>query len=703
MRGNAFSSSLKSLLLAGSALALAGAAQAQDAKKPFTYQDMLMLDRLSGLTVDPAGTHAVFSVRATDMDANKGVSKLYIKDLTGSAPETVLDGTQVGDSDAQFSADGKTLYFLSGRGEGGTTQVWKRDQATGAVAQVTFLPLDVGAYQVTPDGKGVVVSLAVFPECKGQEVACTVKKNADRKADKSSGTVYTKVFVRHWDTWADGTRNHLFYVPMGATAGAEPVALTDGYDGDVPSKPFGDEGDFTITPDSQTVYFSAREAGTTEPWSTNFDVYSVPVSGGPITDVTGANPAWDASPRVSPDGKTLAYKAMKRPGFEADRFGIKLVNAYGKVTDLAPDWDRSVDDMKWSNDGKSLYVTAADTGLERLFRVDVKTGTVTPITKTGHMDQFFETPKGFVFTKDSLTQPALLYASWMKTGMIDITAKPVTNIDSSLSSFAWGDWEQFTFKGWNGDDVHGIVIKPANYVEGQTYPVAFLIHGGPQGSFGDDWSFRWNPETYAGAGYAVVMIDFHGSTGYGQAFEDAISKHWGDRPLEDLQKGWAYALANYQFLDGDRACALGASYGGFMANWIAGNWKEPWKCIVSHDGVFDARAMGYSTEEMWFETWEHGDVYTHPEDFDTFNPALHAKDWSVPMLIVHSDKDYRIPLDQGIGAFTALQHNGVDSEFLRFPDENHWVLKPQNSLKWHNTVFDWLDRHIGAASQKGGQ
>ena len=692
--------SLSAAVLASSVslAALAGAVHAA----PFTYTDMIRLDRISAVNVDAAGHYAVIQVRATDMDANKGVNTLWIKDLSNlAAPEVKLPAGD-GGTDPQWSADGKTLYFISSKG--GSDQVWKTDATGAAATQVTNLPLDVGAYQPTPDGKGVVVSLSVYPDCKGAEIDCTVKRQTEAKTSKASGMVYTEVFVRHWDTWADGTRNHLFYVDFegGAPENAKIVALTDGYDGDVPSKPFGDEGDFTISPDGQTVFFSAREAGKTEPYSTNFDIYSVPVTGGAIADVTSANPAWDASPRLSPDGKTLAYKAMKRPGFEADRFGIMLKDPYGKVIELAPGWDRSVDDMKWSKDGKSLYVTAADTGMERLFQVNVKTGAVTPISKSGHMDAFFETPRGFVFTKDSLTQPALLYASWMKTGMIDVTANPITNIDANLKDFAWGDYEPFTFKGWNGDEVHGIVIKPADYVEGRKYPVAFLIHGGPQGSFGDDWSFRWNPETYAGAGYAVVMIDFHGSTGYGQAFEDAISQHWGDRPLEDLQKGWTAALAQYPFLDGDRACALGASYGGFMADWIAGNWKEPWKCIVSHDGVFDARMMGYSTEEMWFEKWEQGaDVLQDPAAYDRFNPALHARDWSVPMLIVHSDKDYRIPVEQGIAAFTALQANGVDSEFLHFPDESHWVLKPQNSMMWHKTVFDWLDKHIGDASQKG--
>ncbi len=676
--------------------------------RPFTYQDLLMLDRISGLSVDPTGRYAVFNVRATDMDKNKGVTTLWLKDLNAPAtPEVKLGVSEGGATGAQWSPDGSAIYFLSGRGADGLTQVWKTDIKGAVATQVTRLPLDVGSYRITPDGKGLVVSLAVFPGCRGDEIACTVKVQDEDKADKSSGQLYKRLFVRHWDTWADGTRNHLFYI---ALDGGAPVALTDGYDGDVPSKPFGDEGDYTISPDSKTVYFSAREAGTTEPWSTNFDIYSVPVTGGgQVANLTSGNKAWDASPRLSPDGKTLAYKAMKRPGFEADRFEIQLMGIDGKIHPLAANWDRSVDDMQWAKDGKSLFVTAGDVGLERLFKIDVATGAVTPMSTSGHIDAFVETPKGFVFQKSALNSPSQLYASnaakSKKTPlMIDDGATNLTSVNAVLKDFAFGQYEQFSFKGWNNEDVHGYVIKPVGYVEGQTYPVAFLIHGGPQGSFGDSWSYRWNPETYAGAGYAVVMIDFHGSTGYGQGFTDAISQHWGDRPLEDLQKGWAFALDKYKFLDGNRACALGASYGGFMVNWIAGNWKQPqgtqgWKCLVSHDGVFDSRAMGYSTEEQWFEQWEQGaDVYSDPAAYDTFNPALHAKDWSVPMLVIHSDKDYRIPLDQGIGAFTALQARGVESEFLRFPDENHWVLKPQNSMKWHKTVFDWLDAHIKPAS-----
>lgn len=678
---------------------LLGTATAQTT--PFTYQDMLMLDRIGGLSVDPSGHYALFNVRATDMEKNKGVSTLWMKDLSQPAtPEVKLGVSDGGASDAQWAPDGQGFYFLSSRGEGGITQVWKTDVSGATAEQVTRLPLDVGAYRITPDGKGLVVSLAVFPECKGEEIACTVRKNTERSANKSSGTVYTSVFVRHWDAWADGTRNHLFHIPLNGPL-SMPVALTDGYDGDVPSKPFGGAEDFFISPDSKTVYFAAREAGKTEPWSTNFDIYSVPAAGGALTNLTQENKAWDASPRMSPDGKTLAYKAMKRPGFEADRFEIQLRDAAGKVTPLAANWDRSVDDFAWSRDGKNIYAVADDVGCTRLFKIDVKSGAVTPLSKNGHIDAFSEIPTGFVFLKSGLTSPSQLFASTAKAKLIDEGATNLTAVNAGLTKKEFGAFEQFSFKGWNNETVYGYAIKPVGYVEGRKYPVAFLIHGGPQGSFGDGWSFRWNPESYAGAGYAVVMIDFHGSTGYGQGFTDAISQHWGDRPLEDLRKGWAYALDKYKFLDGDRAAALGASYGGFMVNWIASQWQAPWKCLVSHDGVFDARSMGYTTEEMWFEEWEQGgSVYNAPAKYDTFNPALHVDNWIVPMLVIHSDKDYRIPVEQGIGVFTALQAKGIESQFLRFPDENHWVLKPQNSMMWHKTVFDWLDGHIGAGAKR---
>ena len=659
----------------------------QAAGRAFTYTDMLNANRLSDPRVSPDGTKVVYAVRATDMEANRGVTSLFIQDLTGDAAPRRLAISDQGANTARWGPDG-ALYFLSG--QSGTSQVWKTD-ATGATAtRVTNLPLDVNAWRLSPDASKIAVSLAVYPDC--DDLACSVARGTEAAARKSTGQVYDRMFVRHWDTWADGTQNHLFVV--NADGSGEPAWVTHGFDGDTPSKPFGDESEFTFTPDSSAIVFSARVAGQSEPWSTNFDLFRTHGLTGPgFTNLTDDNDAWDTGPVYSPDGRTLAYRAMKRPGFEADRWQIVLMDvATGARREVAADWDRSADTLQWSADGRSLFVIAGDVGQTKLFQIDATSGAVVPITGPGHVSAFEQTPSGFVFAQDSLTSPTELY---VKTFRGRELPRRITDVNPQLDTRLFGEAEQFSFPGWNNAEVHGYVIKPAEYVEGRKYPVAFLIHGGPQGSFGNSWSYRWNPETYAGAGYAVVMIDFHGSTGYGQGFTDAISQHWGDRPLEDLQQGWAAAQARYGFLDGDNACALGASYGGYMINWIAGNWSDEFKCLVNHDGVFDVRGMGYSTEELWFTEWEYGGtVYDNPEGYERFNPVHHVGNWRTPMLVIQGDRDYRIPTAQSLSTFTALQRRGIESRLIVFPDENHWVLKPRNSLQWHNEVFRWLDDHL---------
>ena len=416
-------------------------------------------------------------------------------------------------------------------------------------------------------------------------------------------------------------------------------------------------------------------------------------------NLTAANKAWDAGPVFSANGKTLYYRAMKRPGFEADRFALMAMDlASGKTREVASRWDAFADGITLSADGKWLYTTAQELGRHPLFRVSLATGDVESVVKDGSVSAFNLGGPTLVFSRNSLPSGDQIFSAQLD-GEAPRAITP--SAGEMLPDVAFGKYEQFNFIGWNGETVHGYVVKPWNYQEGKKYPVAFLIHGGPQGSFGDGWSYRWNPQTYAGQGYAVVMIDFHGSTGYGQAFTDAISQHWGDRPLEDLQKGWAAAQQKYNFLNGDKACALGASYGGFMVNWIEGNWYDkdgnsPWKCLVSHDGVFDQRAMGYATEELWFNEWENGGtVFENPAAYEKFNPVSHVANFKVPMLVIHGQKDYRIPVEQGIALFTALQRKGVESKFLYFPDENHWVLKPQNSVQWHDTVNGWLKQYIG--------
>ncbi|HWY23470.1 MAG TPA: S9 family peptidase [Nevskia sp.] len=671
------------------ALPMTTSAADTPAKRPFTPKDLVMLERVSDPQVSPDGKSVAFSLRETDFAANKGVRSIWRLALQEKEAQPQRLTGKNGNSDTpRWSPDGKTLFFLSSRS--GSTQVWRMDAGMGEARQVTDLPLDVNNFLIAPDGKSLALSIDVFPDCA--DLACSKKRLDDTAASKASGKLYDKLFIRHWDSWADGRRSQLFLAPLDASGSAgAPRWLTRGIDGDIPSKPFGDETEYAFAPDGKTLYFGVRIAGHSEPWSTNFDIYSVPADGSAAPrNLTADNPAWDGWPVPSKDGTKLYYLAMKRPTFEADRFGImELDLASGKKREIDPEWDRSAASLSLSEDGRSLYVLAEDHGVRGLFEVGIASGKAKLLAGDGNISGYSRAGDTIVFARDTLTAPADLFR--LESGGKD--ARLTAFNSDKLKNVAFGDWEFFQFKGWNDDTVQGYVVKPANYQPGKKYPVAFLIHGGPQGSWLNDFHYRWNPQTYAGAGFAVVAIDFHGSTGYGQAFTDAISGHWGDRPLEDLQKGWAAALAKYSFLDADRACALGASYGGYMINWIAGNWQAPWKCLVSHDGVFDNRMMAYSTEELWFDEWENqGTQWQKPENYEQFNPVNHVAQWRVPMLVVHSAEDYRIPLEQGIAAFTVLQRRGIPSQLLTFPDENHWVMKPQNSLQWHETVEAWIKK-----------
>ncbi|WP_147653943.1 alpha/beta hydrolase family protein [Vulcaniibacterium gelatinicum] len=677
------------------AAAASAAAAPQAAPRGLQPRDLATLDRYSSPTLSPDGRLLVFARRVVDFDANKASTSLWIEDLFArdAAPPVRLTPEGWNVNSPAFSPDGATVYFLSAKN--GSQQLYAIPARGGQPRQLTDLPLDVGSYRLSPDGKRVALSLEVFPECGG-DLGCTKGKLDERAARKSSGVLYERLFVRHWDTWSDGRLNRVFVLALGEAPAKAATLVGADVVGDVPSKPFGDASDYAWSPDGATLVLSARKADREEAWSTNFDLYLVKADGtGPAKNLTEANKAWDAGPVFSADGRTLYYRAMRRPGFEADRFALMAMDlATGASRELAPRWDASADGITLSPDGRRIYTTAQELGRHPLFAVRLDDGEVETIVADGSVSAFALAGPTLALARNTLRTGDVIHAT-SPDGKAPLRAITPSAAEM-LPDVRFGDYEQFRFVGWNGETVHGYVVKPWNYRKGRKYPVAFLIHGGPQGSFGDGWSYRWNPQTYAGQGWAVVMIDFHGSTGYGQAFTDAISQHWGDRPLEDLQKGWAAALAKYPFLDGERACALGASYGGYMVNWIAGNWNEPWKCLVNHNGVFDTRSMGLVTEELWFTEWEFGGtVHDVPENYERFNPARHIHKWRVPMLVVAGQNDFRVPIDQSLSTFTALQRRGIPSQLLYFPDENHWVLKPQNSVLWHDTVNAWLHRYLG--------
>ncbi|MEM8962302.1 MAG: S9 family peptidase, partial [Acidobacteriota bacterium] len=654
--------------------------------RPMTAEDLVMMDRVSDPRPSPDGAWVAYVLRSTDLEADRGRTDLWLVPSDGSTQPRQLTTHEASDYSPRWSPDGKGLYFLSSRS--GSSQVWRLPLGGGEARQITDVPLDVGALVVAPDGRHLVVSMEVFPSC--DTLACTTERLAAEST--GDGLVFDRLFVRHWDTWKDGRRAHLFAIPLG-DKGGEPIFLTPGFDGDIPSKPFGGDEEITVSRDGATVVFAGRVAGTTEPWSTNFDLYAVPIGGGALRQLT-RNPALDSMPVFSPSGRTLAWLAMERPMFESDRKRL-MVQSWPEGTPqvVADDFDRSIGGFSFADDNVVL-ATAQNIGEVDLFAITLVDGTVREIeTGAGHVRSPSALPGGsIVYGQDSLTSPVHLYR-------LDAGSEPMALTDHNrarLDELTFGEYEQFTFSGARGETVYAYLVKPADYTPGQQYPIAFLIHGGPQGSFDDDFHYRWNPQIYAGAGYAAVMVDFHGSTGYGQAFTDSITGEWGSLPLEDLQKGLDHALGAYSWLDGERICALGASYGGYMINWIAGNWADRFDCLVNHDGLFDTRSMYYTTEELWFVEWEFGGTpWQMPESYARWNPALDVDKWQTPMLVIHGELDFRVPPEQGLATFTALQRRGIPSRLLWFHEENHWVLKPKNSLQWHAEVLSWLEQWTG--------
>jgi dipeptidyl aminopeptidase/acylaminoacyl peptidase len=655
------------------------------ARRPYTIHDQVGLRRLVGMAVSPDGSRVILKVEQAAPRANRLDSHLWSVGADGTGLRR-LARTGERASDPVFAPDGRTIYFIAGRAPA-RRQVFRLSLDGGDPVPITSSPVGVESFVLSRDGRWLAFSAAVFPGGGPESLAGTARRVEEDAARPASGRIHDRLPVRHWDEWKTGRRRHIFVQPAD---GGPALDVMPDMDADAPARPFGGSEQYTFTPDGTGIVFTARDVGREEAWSTDLDLFLAPIDGSaPPRRLTTDNRATDQDPTFSPDGTALAYLAMSRPGYEADRQTVMLRTwPDGPARPLAAHWDRSAESPTWSPDGRTIYVLAEDTGQHGLFAIDVATGEVTPVVDRGHVTRAAAVGERIFYVHDSLDGPAELHV--FEGGR----HRQLTHLNAArMRGVALGEAEQFSFAGWNGETVHGYVVRPAGFDPRQRYPIAFVIHGGPQSSSGNAWHYRWNPQVYAGAGYAVVMIDFHGSTGYGQAFTDSIRDDWGGKPLEDLRKGFATALERFAFLDATRACALGASYGGYMINWIAGVWNEPWRCLVSHDGNLDERFAYFATDELWFPEWEHGGTpWENPAGYGRHNPVDHVGAWRVPMLVIHGAQDFRVSDVEGLAVFTALQRRGVPSRLLHFPDENHWVLKPQNSVLWHETVLDWLAR-----------
>lgn len=656
---------------------------AVQATTPFTVERLNQLNKLYDVSLSPDGHYLVYGQGNGGLHPADDTQDLYLIDFTDNRKVTRLTQSSARESQVQWSPDSQSIYFVTNRS--GSSQIWRLSLQGGEALQVTDLPLPVEGYRLSADGKWLALALSVKPGC--QTLACTQDAKKALAEKKDSALVYDQLMVRHWDRWLDAFRQHLHVASLEQGLVKDATSLMAEWNTDIAGM-----NEVAFTPDNQHLVFSAKIPGVDQAWHTNFDIFKVPVQGGEKENLTADNPAWDAKPSFSADGRFMAYLAMKKPQAESDRFGLVLLDQVtGQRTELAPDWDRSISSYQFGTDNRTIYVTTYDVGQVSIYAINTGFGDVRKVFADGTVGALNVAADKLVFTRHTLNQPADIYQ--ISPDGSQLTQLTAVNADN-LADITFGDAEQFSFKGWNDETVYGYLVKPWNYAAGKKYPMAFLVHGGPQGSFGNMFHFRWNAQLWAAQGYAVVMVDFHGSVGYGQKFTDSISRDWGGKPLEDLKKGFDYITKTHSWIDADRACALGGSYGGYMMNWIAGNWPQGFKCLVNHAGLYDMPGFYGSTEELWFPEFDlGGTAWQDGADYQKFNPAQYADNWQTPMLVIHGLKDYRVPYAQGLGAFTNLQRKGIESRLVIFPDENHWILKPDNLVRWYQEVFDWMAKY----------
>ena len=707
-------------------------AQSQPSQKhPFTFEDMMKLKRVGAPVPSPDGKWVVFDCEDVDLAANVKTSHLWIVPANGGESRR-LNPTPNHEERSRFSLDGKHLIWTSKATD--PTQIWMCDfdpeagQLVGKPHQVTSISTGADGAIWSLDGKNIVFVSAVYPNCKDD--ACNKQRDEELKKSKVKAKIFSRLFYRHWNAFTEFKRSHLFVISADAVAetveaGVSPAGspesqptrlplqkngnerrdLTPG-DHDVPPFSLGGQDMYAVSPDGKEVAYTSN-IDEVEATSTNNEIFIVPITGGAPKKIS-TSPGADTTPLYSPDGKYLAWRSQARAGFEADKWRLLVQDRQSQKTrDLTEKFDRSVGSFAWEQFPEgvtAILFTAEDRGESPMFAAFPAEENPIPQPQGApsrklHVDDLVFAGRSLFFTRMSATAPNEIYKLEMPQNpepgtYISEPCQQITHMnDALLSQIDMQPLESFTFKGANNDDVQGFMVKPPGFDPKKKYPLKFLLHGGPQGAWGNEWTYRWNAGLFAATGnYVVVMINFHGSTGYGQKFTDSISGDWGGKPYVDLMKGLDYVEKTYPFIDKNREAALGASYGSYMANWLLGHTNR-FKCIVSHDGMFNAESAYGTTEELWFANWEFGGPPWKKRDvYRKWSPHEYAANFKTPTLVVHGQNDYRLDVSQGFDLFTTLQVLKVPSKMLYFPDEGHWVLKPQNSQLWYKTVNDWVDQ-----------
>src|SRR6266852_8254443 len=673
-----------SALLLGSGLAIFSQ---ESAKHSITFDDMIKLHRIAEPQVSRDGKWVAYTVSTPDLEANRGVSNIWVAPTAGV---TAMQLTQSGhDTSPVWSPDGKTLAFLSSRS--GESQVYLLSMEGGEAHALTHLSTGADVVKWSPEGKTIAFTSTVYPDCKDAE--CNSKRDAEKEKSKVKAHVAEQLLYRHWTHWNEGKRAHLFVAA--ADGSGSPRDLTPGANYDVPPDERGGPGDINFSPDGKEICFTAV-TDKMEAISTNGDLFIVAVAGGEAKRIT-TQPGFDGNPVYSPDGKHIAYHAQLTPEYESDRWRVMLYDRQsGKSENLSEGFDRSANDPAWSPDSKTIYFTAENQTQQPVYAMAARAGAEPKkIIADGYNTaiSFSADGKTLVFERASLTTPAEVFAASSDgTNPRQLTHQN----DAILAGLEMNPPETFWFDGAEGTKVQAMLIRPPKFDAMKKYPLLVLLHGGPQTMWSNSWGYRWNAQVFSGAGYVTLMINRRGSTGYGQKFTDEITNDWGGKAYVDVMKGIDTVLAKYKFVDGTRMAAAGGSYGGYLADWLATH-TDRFKAIVSHAGVYDKTAM-YATEELWFEDHDmRGAPWEKPENYKKWSPSTYAGElgkYKTPMLLVAGERDYRVPYTQSLELFSALQKQGVPSKIMIFPDEGHWILKPQNAQRWYKTFLEWIGEWV---------